>query len=366
MTEREQQVLALIRENPLISQAAIAARLGISRPAVAGHIMKLVSKGIIKGRGYVISEAPFVAVIGGANIDICGSPGGELCMRDSNPGRVTVSPGGVARNIAENLARLGTDSRLIAAVGHDEHGNLLCEQGEAAGIDMRYVLRSDSQSTSTYVSVLDESGDMLVAINDMSVVDEVTADRLQRHETMLRRASLIIVDTNLTGETLEYIARTFNEQVMFVDTVSVAKASRITPVLDKVHTLKATRAEAGALCGVDSPRDRQLPGIANRLHERGVMRVFISLGADGVFYSCEGEQGIEKAKSSAINVQNASGAGDAFVAGIAFAWLQDWPLKKSVRFAISAADIALSHPATINPALTADAVNDIYEARYAG
>ena len=96
------------------------------------------------------------------------------------------------------------------------------------------------------------------------------------------------------------------------------------------------------------------------------MRVFISLGAAGVFYSCEGEQGIEKAKSSAINVENASGAGDAFVAGIAFAWLQDWPLKKSVRFAISAADIALSHPATINPALTADAVNDIYEARYAG
>ncbi|MDH3440822.1 MAG: PfkB family carbohydrate kinase [Gammaproteobacteria bacterium] len=366
MTEREQQVLAMIRENPLISQAAIAHRLGISRPAVAGHIMNLVSKGIIKGRGYVISEAPFAAVIGGANIDICGSPSGELRMRDSNPGRVNVSPGGVARNIAENLARLGTDCRLISAVGHDEHGNLLCEQGEAAGIDMRYVLRSDALPTSTYVSVLDESGDMLVAINDMSIVDEISPDRLHRHEAMLRRASLIIVDTNLAEDTLAYIARTFGEQTLFVDTVSVAKAGRVVTVLDKVHTLKATRAEAGELCGVELPRKPQLAGVANRLHERGVLRVFISLGADGVFYSHDGEQGIEKAKQSPTSVENASGAGDAFVAGIAYAWLQDWPLKKSVQFSLSAADVALSHPATINPALSAESVHEVYEARYAG
>ena len=159
MTEREGQVLALIRENSQLSQSEIAARLGISRSAVAGHIMNLTAKGILKGRGYVISDQPFVVVVGGANIDICGSPGVPLRMGDSNPGTVTSSPGGVARNVAENLARLGVDCRLITAVGNDHHGDLLCDQGRAAGIDMRHVMRLDAAPTSTYVSVLDNSGD---------------------------------------------------------------------------------------------------------------------------------------------------------------------------------------------------------------
>ncbi|MGY8794759.1 MAG: PfkB family carbohydrate kinase, partial [Woeseiales bacterium] len=141
MTSREQQVLALIRNDALISQEEIAAKMRISRSAVAGHVMRLVAKGVIKGRGYVISDKPFSVVVGGANMDICGAPSSNLRLQDSNPGKVTSSPGGVARNIAENLARLGIDCRLIAAIGTDHHGDLLVKQGEAAGIDMRYVLR---------------------------------------------------------------------------------------------------------------------------------------------------------------------------------------------------------------------------------
>ena len=132
MTPREQEILALVRGDPLISQAALARKLGISRSAVAGHIMNLTAKGIIKGRGYVVADDPFVVVVGGANMDICASPANALTMHDSNPGSVVTSPGGVARNIAENLARLGVDARLIAAVGADYHGDLLLQQGRAA------------------------------------------------------------------------------------------------------------------------------------------------------------------------------------------------------------------------------------------
>jgi pseudouridine kinase len=366
MTEREQQVLALIRENPLISQAAIAERLGISRPAVAGHIMKLVGKGIIKGRGYVISEAPYAVVVGGANIDICGAPGGDLRMRDSNPGRVSVSPGGVARNIAENLARLGADTRLIAAVGADYHGELLRTQGESAGIDMRYVLRVDTQPTSTYVSVLDETGDMLVAINDMSIVEEIRPAYLQRHEAMLRRSNVIIADANLAEDTLGYLARTFGGQALFVDAVSAAKAHRILPVMDAVHTLKASLLEATEMSGIRAAGDRQLPRLADWFHERGVGRVFITLGPAGVFYSDGVEQGMESAGSAAQGVVSASGAGDAFVAGLAYGWLNDWPLERTVRFATSAAEVTLAHASAINPAMSAETVERRFEARYVG
>ncbi len=72
LTSREQQVLSLIQKDPMLTQQAIAESLGISRSAAGGHIMNITNKGYIKGRAYVVSDAPFVTVIGGANIDIHG------------------------------------------------------------------------------------------------------------------------------------------------------------------------------------------------------------------------------------------------------------------------------------------------------
>ena len=50
ITDREREVLTLIRRDPMVSQQALASRLGISRSAVAGHIMHLTRKGLIKLR----------------------------------------------------------------------------------------------------------------------------------------------------------------------------------------------------------------------------------------------------------------------------------------------------------------------------
>ena len=216
MTPREQEVLALVRSDPLIAQAAIAAKLGISRSAVAGHIMNLTAKGKIRGRGYILADDPFVVVAGGANMDICAAPDTALRMQDSNPGTVVTSPGGVARNIAENLARLGVDCRLIAAVGADYHGDLLLEQGRAAGIDMSAVLRLDDAPTSTYVSLLDESGDMRIAVNDMSIVEALEPERLRTHEKMLQQASLLVIDTNLPGASLACLCALRGDRPLFV------------------------------------------------------------------------------------------------------------------------------------------------------
>jgi len=255
---------------------------------------------------------------------------------------------------------------LIAAVGADHHGDLLIQQAQSAGIDVRYMLQLDNAQTSTYVSVLDESGDMLVAINDMSIVEQLRPEHLQAHEQMLRQASLIVADTNLGDESLAYLGETFDEQPFFVDTVSVAKAGRIRPYLDTVHTLKATQSEAEALSGIRMASNKSLPRAADWFHNHGVDRVFITLGPSGAFYSDTDGNGIEKPARAPKRIENASGAGDAFVAGLAYAWLEQWPIVKSTQFAIAAANVALSHRSTINPAMSTAAVNRICEAQYAG
>jgi pseudouridine kinase len=365
VTPREQEILTLIRSDPLISQASIAGELGISRSAVAGHVMNLTAKGIIKGRGYVVTSDPFVAVIGGANMDICASPTTSLRLGDSNPGRVVTSPGGVARNIAENLARLGVDSRLLTAVGADHHGDLLLEQGRAAGIDMGAVLRLHDAQTSTYVSMLDESGDMHVAVNDMSIVDRLRPDRLRKYEKLLREASLVVIDTNLPAASLDYLCDALHDRRLFVDAVSAAKAPRIGPFLESVHTLKAGNIEAEALCGMRCRTERQLSKAARWFHRQGTKRVFLSLGEKGMYYS-DGEQaGMEPVPVTDPDVTNANGAGDALFAGIVYGWLEQWPLMDAIHFAMAAAGLTMSHNLTINPDMSFTSVDQHRAAAYA-
>lgn len=365
MTGREQQILALVRKDPMISQQEIGKKLGISRSAVAGHIMRLTNKGVIKGRGYVISDTPFVAAIGGANMDIHGKPASVLRRHDSNPGTVHSSPGGVARNIAENLARLGADCRLISAIGNDAHGQLLLQQCRDAGIDVQHVQQIEAAQTSTYISVLDQSGDMHVAINDMAILEELGPERLRAQAAMLRQASLIILDTNLRDDTLAWLMKTFSEQTLFVDTVSTTKARKVKSHLSAIHTLKTSRIEAEALTGLSAATQTDRRKLAAWVHKQGVARLFVTLGAGGVFYSTGDAQGTLKPQREKLTVRNAGGAGDAFLAGIAYAWLKDWSLMKSVRFAAAAAEVTLSDNATSSPALSLTAVNRLYRSQHA-
>ena len=55
MTERERQIIALLRKNPMLPQAEIARRLGITRSSVGVHLANLSKKGHILGKGYVLA-----------------------------------------------------------------------------------------------------------------------------------------------------------------------------------------------------------------------------------------------------------------------------------------------------------------------
>jgi len=350
----------------MMPQQTIAVRLGISRSAVAGHIMNLTNKGVIKGRGYVLSDAPFVTVIGGANIDIHGKSNKALRSKDSNPGTVNTSAGGVGRNVAENLARLGVDCRLLSAIGNDHHGQMLMRLCREAGIDMQYVQEIASAPTSTYLSVIDNTGDMQVAIADMSIIDKLSAERLQQHQAMLSQSALMILDSNLPDDALAWLAGTFAGNTLFADTVSTTKALRLKPYLQSIHTLKTSALEAETLTGCKARTQTQLRRLAGQLHAEGVERVFITRGDQGVFYSTSDTHGVQKLTCDKRDVHNAGGAGDAFLAGLAYAWLEDYSLDDSVLFALAAADITLSHPATSNPALSLATVNQIMETQRAG
>lgn len=351
MTGREQQILGILRAEPLITQQALATRLGISRAAAAGHIMHLMQKGAIVGRGYVLAADRFVVALGAANMDITGSALHPLAVGDSTPGRIRSAAGGVARNVAENLARLGRDVRLLSAVGDDLYGRALLEHTRRAGVDVQGCQVLAGQATSTYLSVHGPDGDMAVALNDMGILAQLTPERLAAHAGLMRHAGAVLVDCNLSEEALAWTVAHAGDAPLFAEPVSAFKCRRLLPWLERIHTIKANRLEAQALTGLAIDDDGGVVEAARWLHRRGLRQVVLSLGARGAYWSeHDGTSGWQLAPPA--TVVNTTGAGDALMAGLVSCFLDAAPLAEAVVFAAGCAALALTAPHANHPNLS--------------
>ncbi len=359
LTEREAEVLELIRRDPLISQRALAHHLGITRSAAAGHVMSLTDKGAIRGRGYLLNDGPYVCVIGGANVDIEGRSTRALRPEDSNIGTVRTSPGGVGRNIAENLARLGTPTRLITALGTDDNGHWLHGETTAAGVDMAETMWLQGQRTATYLSTLDHRGNMVVAINDMAVLEGLEASALAERDGVIAAADAVVLDANLQADALAHMFSAHPTATFFVDTVSVVKAARLQPHLASIHTLKPNRAEAQLLSGVEITSQRSLRSAALTLLDRGVSAVAISLGRKGLLYATSESSEIVAAPLG--SVASVTGAGDALMAALVHAHLAGWASGEAARFAVAAAGVATRSDRTVAVDMTNATVTQLMQ-----
>ncbi|WED24064.1 PfkB family carbohydrate kinase [Vibrio sp. JC009] len=359
MTEREQQILSILRKEPMIAQQALADILGLSRSAVAGHIMKLTKKGFIQGKGYIIAPDKYLVVIGGANMDLCGRSDSSLISGDSNPGKLTCSAGGVGRNIADNLSRLGSSVQFIGALGDDAWGDQLKAACREAGVNVDHCHTVPGATSSTYLSIHGPDGEMQLALNDMGLIKKLNAEQLSRREGVIARATAIVLDANLSQDALEYIFNNHGEQPILVDPVSSVKAPKLKPFLNSIHTLKPNLMEAELLSGITFQSNDDLPRIGEKLHGAGIKRLLISLGSKGAYSSSE--DGAAFIPPSATQVNNVTGAGDALLAGLAHGHVQNWPWNRSVEFALGAARLALIASDTINSTMSENAVKRLLE-----
>ena len=354
MTQRERQILQLIESDPMIPQQDLADALGITRSSVAVHISNLIKKGYIAGKGYVLRTGSYVVVVGGVNIDIGGHSFAPLVSADSNPGTIHMSLGGVGRNIAHNLTLLGTDVRLLTAFGDDIHGQRIVSSCAELGIDINYALKAADQPTSTYLYIADKDGEMALALSDMEVCKKITPSYLAANLPLLQNAKAVIVDTNIPEESLIYLAENCIPP-LFCDPVSTTKATKLFPILHKIHTLKPNRLEAELLSGIPIREKADVEKAAATLIKKGVQRVYISLGADGV-YCADESHGCWLANLPG-KVVSSTGCGDAFTAALVWSYLDGKDLRSTALAGLAAASIAMESHETINPAMSATAVN---------
>lgn len=297
---------------------------------------------------------PGVVVVGGANVDLKAAGTRPLVPGTSNPGTTVVAPGGVGRNVAENLARLGTPVHLVAAVGPDALGDQLLAATAAAGVRVDRV-RRDAPSTGTYTAVLDAGGDLVVAIADMAATDALSPADVDAARDLISGAALLVLDGNLgpgtVGRALDLAAVGGIRVVL--DPVSVPKAARLAGQLRPgrpVYLLTPNADELAALTGSASATHEQRLDAVRALHERGAEQVWVRLGGLGSVLS--GPGGIETFPALATEVVDVTGAGDAMLAGFCHAVLGGAAPADAAAYGHAAAALTVASPHTVRPDLT--------------
>ncbi len=303
------------------------------------------------------SDAPVLA-IGAAGVDVVGRLESETQPGTSTPAQIRFSFGGVARNVAENLARLGHKVHLVTAVGSGNFGKQLIQQISEAGVDTSFSLRT-ADPTGSYVAVFSER-EKVLALDDMRALKAVTPAHLREHYHLFKRASLCFLDANLPEPTLKTafsLARRARLPVI-ADPTSAILAPRLEPYLDRIHMLTPNSAEAVVYCQqpfCDAEKDQAMDA-AKVLVYRGVGIVILSLAEFGVCYATSETSGYIPAIRT--EVADPTGAGDALTAAVIFSMLNDIPLDDAVRLGVSAASLTLRHRGAVLPDLNLERLYD--------
>ena len=288
----------------------------------------------------------YLTVIGGVNMDISAALTAPFVPADSVPGQVTLGCGGVARNIAHNLRLMGHEVKFVSAFGGEIFGEMCWRECQAIGLDLTLSERCDGMRNGLYLCVNDQSGEMRAAVADTEIISCITPEFLEARISDINRSKLVIADTNISTEAILYLIDHCTAPLL-VDTVSTAKAPRIIKALQqsqtkRLHALKLNLQEAQAVTHCDTAK-----GAADWLIAMGVNQVYITLGSDGVY--CSDGVCHERYKAIPTRVINTTGAGDAFIAGVAHAQMCQTPFPECAQTGLKAAHATLLSLQTVNP-----------------
>ena len=292
----------------------------------------------------------YVVTIGGSNVDIISRSKKKVLIGESNVSEIDLTAGGVIRNITENLCYLKHNCYLITVFGDDEFGNYLKDNCKNSGININQSLNIKLGNTATYLSVNDHTGEMLVAANDTKILENLTPEFLSSKKSLINDAAAIVIDANLSINTLKYIFNNFKNKFIFADPVSLTKSVKLKKYLSLINVIKPNLEEAKFLFNLRSVGTRYLNALRLSLLEKNVEKLIISLGSKGVISYNNGE--IKKISTRKQRVQNVNGAGDALMAGLIHGYLKNWEWDYNVKFAISMANISLQSKSTVNADLS--------------
>jgi pseudouridine kinase len=243
-------------------------------------------------------------------------------LATSNPAEIITKPGGVARNIAHNLARLGAETTLLTVVGNDANADAIIQATAKAGVNTSHIIRANAP-TGIYLALLNDRGELVTAASDMQCLQFLSREHIKNISEKIKNNFLNIVDCNLSPEILEEIS-TLTQGRLVIEPVSVSKCAKILDLLKTrpIYLATPNLDQIEALAGTRDPQTA-----AKTLHKLGLSNLIIHAGAAGAFAS-DG-QTFTHIPSKAKTIIDVTGAGDAATAGLIYGLTQNLPLAKA-------------------------------------
>lgn len=299
-----------------------------------------------------------VVVIGAATIDTKGRSLQSPLPGTSTPGQIRVSVGGVARNIAENLARLGVKTALLSAIGDDASGRRILQRTQEGGVNIEHVIIQPQSRSAAYIAVLDEVGNPLVSVDDMEVISAITPRYVYARRSLIAQADMIVFDSNLHPRTIGSLMSLASKHNIPVcaDPTSATLATKLKPHLSKLYVVTPNAVEAEALCGQQAVKRSQAERAAKALVKQGAKIALVALAELGVCYATGESSGHISAVTT--EVVDLTGGGDALTAALIFGLLNDFPVDEAIRLGVAAAALTLGCRDTVCPDMSLDRIYD--------
>ena len=287
-----------------------------------------------------------VLFIGGFNADIQTTPSHRAVPGDSVPGHITMTAGGVARNIAENCSRLGLDCSLFSLYGEDSSGAAILRETALSGVNTDLCLCMKGEKTCTYSAFIDESGEMLYGVNEMYLMERMTPVLMESVQDQLNGFDFFVIDANLPQLTLQYLHEKYSSKILLIDPVSASKIKRIKGCLGSVGVLKPNIIEAEEFTGVRIQNEEDYYRVMTSFLDAGVNQVFLSAGPQGMYYSDGIVSGLLQAVT--LKTKSVTGAGDAASAALVLSVILNLGMLESAFLANLAASSSLLCSQSIN------------------
>lgn len=349
MTDRELEILEIIKQQPLISQHELSELLGITRSGVAAHIHKLTKKGYIKGKAYVLSEPSFVTVVGGINIDIFGNAKGKIIRNNSNPGKIVHLLGGAGRNMALTLTKLGVPNYLISVYGDDLNGKKFLDDAKEHNMNIQFCEMIKGEATSSFLCINDMNGRRITGIDDMNIYNQMTPAFIEKNIERMNHSKYCIIDTNLPDETIHVICERVTSPLI-VKTVSLNKNERLIKNLSQIKILITTKGEIAHMLSYLHQEYTNLEKSVDFLLEEGVGNVIVFSAKDGLFF--KNRENKYQFKLELSEVISTNGASSTLTGTLVWCLQNNMKWKDALRYAYTAAIYSMESQEAVNPELS--------------
>lgn len=353
MSSREQEIFKIINENPMISQNEIAEMLGITRSSVSVYITSLMKKGFIKGRGYVVSEDTYPVIIGAVNVDLIGimnnaqeTKEDDAILQDEN--EISVTYGGVAKNIAENLVRLGERPKIISAISSDIFGTEIVRECNERGISTEASLFLDHMPSSMYLEIRDQKKLSLTGLANVAIEEQITPEFLESKYAFINRANQIVLEDGLTREAVEYITtRHKKAQKYMVSTRHIFRMGKYAHIMERFKMVQLSYKPAVAIAGFGDMNvlddESSIREVMKRILDKGANEILVPFSFNKIAYANQQRILLYTLPQEKTWSKIYSYFRDAMMAGVMYCDARNKPPEEMLPFIAACAEVALKN-----------------------